>query len=360
MDCNKECYVFLDFAFNKVKAGRVVIKLYKDIVPKTAENFRGLCTGENGIGHQGKRLHYKGTRIHRVIPQCMVQGGDIIYGNGTGGESIYGQYFPSENHELKHTEEGMVGTSNNGLNKNSSQFYITTVPCPHLDDENVIFGKVVKGLDIIKDMSEIPRVNDIPQEEILITDCGVLKPNEPWNYEENDGSADVYPPWPNDWEGTLNKEVVNEVINNINESGNTYFYEGKYLDAERKYKKVLRYIAWYLEKTNNKRGTDFSDIRNAALLNLTAVKLKINRNKEALEFCNEIIKENPCNGKAYYRRARAKLGLKEYDEALKDLKIAYKIHPNDIHIKTAFETTKKKKLNYLKREKIFFSRVFSQ
>lgn len=356
----KRSFVFLDFTINNVKAGRVVIELFQDIVPKTTENFRALCTGKKGLGIKGKPLCFKGTKIHRAISQCMVQGGDIINGDGTDGESIYGEYFPDENFELKHDEPGMVGMSSNGLNRNSSQFYITTVPCLHLDNNNVVFGKVVRGLDIVIEMSEIPRVNDIPQQEIIITNCGEFQDNEPWNLEENDGTLDAYPPWPNDWEcQSLEEEKIIDVINNINDSGNVYFYKQNFLDAERKYNKMLRYIDWYLDKTKGKTGNTILKLRYNALLNLTAVRLKINKNKEAVEHCNEIIRANPENGKAFYRRARAKLALKDYDDALNDFKIAYKLHP-DKHIKNMFEIAKSRKRTYLNKEKIFFSKIFNQ
>ncbi|CAG9765505.1 unnamed protein product [Ceutorhynchus assimilis] len=358
---DQDCYVFLDFTFDKVPAGRVVIKLFKNIVPLTAENFRALCTGEKGVGAQGKPLFYKGSKIHRVIPQCMVQGGDIINGDGTGGESIYGAYFANEkneNYNLKHTEEGMVGCCTNGPDKNSSQFYITTVPCTHLDHQNVIFGKVVKGLDVIREMSEIPRVDDVPEEDILISNCGAFEPNQLWGLEENDGTPDIYPPWPNDWDNqSVNVNTVKQVVENINQSGNVFFYRGQFKDAERKYKKVVRYIDWFLQQTRSK---SFLDLRNNALLNMTAVSLKLQKNKKALQYCNEILKSSPHNGKAYYRRARARLALKDYDEALRDLKSANRLHPNDRHIKAAFETLKAKKQNYLQKEIVFCSKVFSQ
>jgi len=356
----KNLYVYLDFTFDDVKAGRIVIELFKNVVPRTVENFRALCTGEKGVGKQGKPLHLKGTKIHRVIPQCMVQGGDIIKGDGTDGESIYGKYFDSENFELKHTEIGMVGMVTNGKNKNSSQFYITTVPCTHLDSQNVVFGKVVRGLDTVIEMSEIPRINDIPQQDITISNCGEFGPNESWKIEEDDGTMDVYPPWPSDWNISLEKTVVLNAILNINESGKMYFNDQKFLDAERKYKKTLRYIDWYLLKSKIRNDIDILQLRNTALLNLTAVRLMLNKNKEVIEHCNELLKICPDNGKAYYRRARAKLALKEYDEALSDLKIAYKLHPNDRNIKNMFEVTKNRKRNYLTREKIFISKIFNQ
>jgi len=168
--------VFFDITIGGAPAGRVEIELFADVTPITAENFRALCTGEKGKGKQtGKPLHFKGCTFHRVIKAFMIQGGDFTNGDGTGGESIYGGEFKDENFKLKHTGQGTLSMANAGPNTNGSQFFITTVKTPHLDGMHVVFGKVVKGYEIIQKI-ENGKVDsdDVPLQKVVIANCGQL------------------------------------------------------------------------------------------------------------------------------------------------------------------------------------------
>lgn len=166
--------VFFDIAIGGQPAGRVEMELFADVVPKTAENFRALCTGEKGTGRSGKPLHFKGSGFHRIIPQFMCQGGDFTAGNGTGGESIYGTKFADENFNLKHTGPGTLSMANAGPNTNGSQFFICTDMTSWLDGKHVVFGRVIKGMDVVKNMEAQGSQQGKTKQSVVIADCGQL------------------------------------------------------------------------------------------------------------------------------------------------------------------------------------------
>jgi len=165
--------VFFDMTIGGAKAGRIEMELYAD-VPRTCENFRALCTGEKGIGQQGKPLHFKGSSFHRVINQFMCQGGDFTKGNGTGGESIYGDKFADESFKYKHTGPGVLSMANAGPNTNGSQFFLCTVATPWLDEKHVVFGKVVKGMEVVKAIEAVGSQSGQTSKPVVIADCGQL------------------------------------------------------------------------------------------------------------------------------------------------------------------------------------------
>ncbi|QCD88780.1 peptidylprolyl isomerase [Vigna unguiculata] len=166
--------VFFDITIGGQPAGRIVFELFADTTPRTAENFRALCTGEKGVGRRGKPLHYKGSIFHRVIPNFMCQGGDFTARNGTGGESIYGARFADENFVKKHTGPGILTMANAGPGTNGYQFFICTTKTEWLDDKHVVFGQVVEGLNVLKEIEKRGSNSGKTSRTVAIADCGQL------------------------------------------------------------------------------------------------------------------------------------------------------------------------------------------
>jgi len=169
--------VFFDVTIDGKKAGKITMELFANVVPKTAENFRCLCTGEKGIGKSGKPLHYKGCAFHRVIPGFMCQSGDFTRGDGTGGESIYGTRFDDEwdNGFVAHTVPGLLSSANAGRNTNGSQLFLTTAKTLWLDVKHVVFGRVESGMDVVKAVEAVGSANGTPSARVIIADCGQVK-----------------------------------------------------------------------------------------------------------------------------------------------------------------------------------------
>lgn len=166
--------VYLDISVDGKPLGRILIGLFGEVVPKTVENFKRLCACNAGKGkYSGVDLCYKGTAIHRIIPNFMIQGGDFTHQNGVGGESIYGGKFEDESFEILHNKKYLVSMANAGPNTNGSQFFINTVKTSWLDGKHVVFGTVLEGMGIVDELEHLGTNSGVTRKAVVIADSGV-------------------------------------------------------------------------------------------------------------------------------------------------------------------------------------------
>lgn len=353
--------VFLDVDIGGERAGRIVFELFADVTPRTAENFRALCTGEKGTGPStGKPLHFKGCPFHRIIKKFMIQGGDFSNQNGTGGESIYGDKFEDENFHYKHDKVGLLSMANAGPNTNGSQFFITTVPTPHLDGKHVVFGQVLKGMGVVKMLEAIETNEDAPVKPCIIADCGEHKDGDSWGAVPTDESGDSHPEFPED--SDVDFKDVNKVLSvaeDVKNIGNNLFKNQDWNGAVRKYSKALRYLEVCGDELEEEAQKKLEPVAFSCFLNTAACKLKLQLWQEALDSCNEALELNETNTKALFRRAQAWEGLKDYTKAMEDLKKAQEITPDDKAIIGEMKKVQVKLQEEKEKEKKMFAKMFA-
>lgn len=339
------------------------------VVPKTAENFRALCTGEKGAGKSGKQLSYKNSIFHRVIKSFMIQGGDFTAFNGTGGESIYGEKFDDENFDLKHEKPFLLSMANSGPGTNGSQFFVTTVPTPHLDGKHVVFGQVINGKNIIREIENLPTQSDKPAQDVTIADCGQLTGADfdSATTKAPDSTGDPYEDFPEDQGKDLKGADYFKIASELKDFGNKAFKAGDYPTGIEKYQKGLRYLNEY-----NSLSEDAPDLKdNIEALRFTLnnnsamLALKAKRFQDAQKWASSAINspsktsKNTDKAKAYFRRGQAHVGLKDFDDAVKDYEEALKLSPEDPAIKNELTKTKNTLKESEKKEKAAFKKFFS-
>lgn len=362
--------VYLAIKVGQESVGRIIIELRADVVPKTVENFRALCTGERGVAAgTGTRLHYKGTPFHRVKSLFMSQGGDIVNFNGTGGESVYGDTFEDENFNLLH-EDGAVSMANLGKpNTNNSQFFITSGECPHLNGTNVVVGYVIRGGSIIGEMERHSTDDGDPIVPIVIEDCGQIAPGEDWRVNDDDDEVDTLPPFPDDWNRFYDEFTVDEMLqylNAIRSVGNRYFKAEQFVRANRRYKKAERYYNFFTNQLNKQSPRREGGQQRVLLtefhllncLNQAVVQLRLKDFTSVVYACDSALAIDPDNTKALYRRGMAQNELRNYEQALDDLKRALKRIPDDRLIQHEYERTRKNLQEYTNQQRKAFAKMF--
>ncbi|KAF2848407.1 peptidyl-prolyl cis-trans isomeras-like protein D [Plenodomus tracheiphilus IPT5] len=369
----KRSRVFFDITIDGVKAGRVAFELYNDIVPKTAENFRALCTGEKGVGSAGKPLHYKGSSFHRVIKGFMIQGGDFTQGNGTGGESIYGEKFEDENFEKMHTKPFLLSMANAGPGTNGSQFFVTTVPTPHLDKKHVVFGEVIAGKSIIRQIENLKtQSGDKPLQDATILDCGELTGDDYTNatVKVSDATGDPYEDYPEDqkansedeWDG---QEIL-KIATELKTMGNAAFKNGDHTLGLKKYQKGIRYLQEYpvaLDTDPKDLWPALSALKIQLYSNSALLQNKLGHFNDAAESATKALEiegiTDKDKAKALFRRATAKAGKKSEEDALRDLNEAAKLAPGDAAIVKELEGVKRRVQARKEKEKKVYANAFN-
>ncbi|KAI9887198.1 MAG: peptidyl-prolyl cis-trans isomerase cpr6 [Watsoniomyces obsoletus] len=370
--------VFFDIQIHGKDVGRIVFELYSDIVPKTADNFRALCTGEKGTGKSGKPLHYKGSIFHRVIKGFMIQGGDFTAGNGTGGESIYGEKFEDENFSIHHEKPFLLSMANAGPGTNGSQFFITTVPTAHLDDKHVVFGQVVSGKSVVRKIENLPTQNDKPQKEARIKDCGQLDLSQSTSEEQHqvDPTGDRYEDYPEDQSSEdLPKTEILKIASDLKNFGNQAFKSGNLDLGLEKYQKGLRYLDVFPDDDDDEEDKDSStDDKDKDLLkqfhslkfslnsNSALLQIKIRSFEDALKSASRALEVKSATdaerAKALYRRATARSALRDDEDAIRDLEEAEKLVPGDAAIVNDLAAAKKRVEERKKKEKAAYRKFF--
>lgn len=375
--------VFFDVSLGGAPIGRILFELFDDVVPKTANNFKQLCTGAKGFG-------YKGCTFHRIIKNFMLQGGDFTNHNGTGGKSIYGEKFEDENFIKKHDQPFLLSMANAGPGTNGSQFFITTTVTPHLDGKHVVFGKVLRGQDIVTKMENVKTgSDDKPKDACVIENCGEVAPDSDGSTIVDDGTGDKFPMYPDEVEDLTTAKRI-EISAELKQIGNAQFKEKKFEKAVEKYKKALLYLnvsandcaaacadqccpendssdsesdsengeKTEVEMKSAEKQKEVSTQEAAIFLNLSMCYLNMSNNSEAASAANRAIKADPSNAKGYFRLARALTGSKDYDEALNHISKAVELAPEDKGVLKEQHNIKLLQKKHREAEKKKYSKMF--
>ncbi|QPG75538.1 hypothetical protein FOA43_002893 [Brettanomyces nanus] len=350
--------IYLDITIGDEKAGRIALELFDDIVPRTAENFKELCTEEKGFG-------YKGCTFHRVIKGFMIQGGDFTNHNGTGGKSIYGEKFEDENFQMKHDKPFLLSMANSGPNTNGSQFFITTAPTPHLNGKHVVFGQVITGKSIVRQIErQETDKGDKPLKACIISDCGILKEGDPTKFVDETGDP---------FEESLkdefsvdekDSESVFTAVKEIKQFGTDSYKKGNLKLALKKYVKASAYLEEFLpEDLAEEKVTELWHLKVSCYLNAALMSMKMKDSQETIKFSKKALEceqlEAKSKAKAYYRRAMGHLLGHNEEDAIGDFLKAKEIEPKDGGVIKGLQDARMKLKERKDKERKAFGKLFN-
>ncbi|KAI0258568.1 peptidyl-prolyl cis-trans isomerase [Gloeopeniophorella convolvens] len=387
---------YFDITIGGEPAGRIVFQLYSDTVPKTAENFRALCTGEKGIGKSGKPLWYKGSGFHRVIKKCvsfactisriltsvparlrarrfMIQGGDFTAGNGTGGESIYGEKFEDEAFDVKHTKPFLLSMANAGKNTNGSQFFVTCTPTAHLDGKHVVFGEVIRGKSLVRRIENHPTDSgDAPTAPVIIADSGELSPSDPSLHETaaTAPDGDPYEDYPDDdAHDVQDPAIALAAARTLRELGTARWKAGAAADALAKWQKALRYLDVHPvlpDDASPELADEFAALRAPLLLNSALAAFRAPGGAAGAQIALDATLaalalpqlNDADRAKALYRQGLARVTLKEDEAAEEAFASALELAKDDQAIAGELQRLRQRKKAALDKEKKAYKKMF--
>lgn len=373
--------VYLDISIGQEKIGRIVLQLYSDLAPKATENFLNLC---NGYQLDGKTIGLQNTVFHKVLKNFVIQGGDVAYkynaedypaqSLGSGTVSTINNQLPFEDENL--TEEidspfKLCMSNDSTKDANGSQFFISTYSQSHLSGKHTVFGKVLHGKSVVREVEKVNTGSDnIPVEPVVITACGEWNSEMPipiYNASYDQRGGDIYEEYPDDDENIdkNSSESVYYASEKIKASGNLLLKAGDKNSALLKYKKCLRYVMEYFPDPDDEPQwyAKYESIKKSLYLNMALVCLQLEKFSKSIDYASYLLDMNNCTpqdrAKAHFRKGSSLFKLRKYPLAMKEFKEARTLMPDDAAIQKECDKCQEMIERQAKEEKSKYAKFFS-